>query len=62
MTWTMNCVTYWISLKQKGWYDESFYNEYDFVCHEVFDQTNPEPKTQSNTLQTTILLHREELT
>ena len=59
MTWKMDCAIYWISLKDKGWFDEAFYTEYDFVCRESYHQTNPKSKTQSNSLQAEVFLHRE---
>ena len=62
MSWSMDCVKYWIYLKEKGWFDESFYTEYDFVCREVYNHFNSKYQTSSDSLQTTTLLHREKLT
>jgi hypothetical protein len=57
MTFSMDCVKYWIYLKEKGWFDESFYIEYDFICHELINQNYPELKAQSDNLQTEVFLH-----
>ena len=56
MSWTMDCVKYWIYLKQKGWFDESFYNEYDFVCREKYLCNNKQVLEESNRLQAETLL------
>lgn len=40
--WMEQCILYFISLRSKGYPDESFYNEYDFICHERF-QKDPIP-------------------
>jgi hypothetical protein len=61
MSWTLDCVIYWVSLKEKGWFDESFYTEYNWICCELVRQNYPELEEQTNTLQAQTLLHRKEL-
>lgn len=36
--WMDDCSVYFISLRAKGYPDESFYKEYDFVCKERFEK------------------------
>ena len=52
---------YIITLKEKGFSDESFYTEYDFICLEVYKNKHPEALEQVNNLQEKALLHRERL-
>lgn len=49
-------VEYFIALKLKGWGDEGFYREYDFICHEMYDLKTLE---ECNTLQAEIFLSGE---
>ena len=37
MNFFNSAIEYIISLKLKGWGDEGFYREYDFICHEIYD-------------------------
>ena len=43
MTWWRDSSEYLISLREKGYGDESFYNEFDFICHCVYEfkESNP---------------------
>ena len=52
----LQATEYWIALKDKGWFDEGFYTEYDFICHETYDL---KILGESNTLQAEIFLHGE---
>ena len=47
---------YLLALKDKGWFDEKFYTEYDWICHETYDLKVLE---ESNSLQAEIFLHGE---
>ena len=37
MNWWQSSAEYLISLKEKGWGDESFYNEYEYICKCLVD-------------------------
>ena len=52
---------YIINLRQKGFSDEGFYIEYDFICLEVYKNKHPEALEQVNNLQAKALLCREKL-
>lgn len=56
MNFFFSAIEYIISLRLKGWGDESFYKEYDFICHEIYDLKTVE---QCNIIQTKILLSEE---
>ena len=47
---------YLLALKLKGWFDEGFYNEYDFICHELYDIKTLE---ESSAIQAEIFLSGE---
>ena len=51
-----NCVMYILTMKQKGWSsrDESFYREYDFICHERFQKDLIPISSQNCNLQTEV--------
>ena len=44
MNFFLQSVEYLLALKDKGWGDEGFYNEYDFICHEVYNLKELENK------------------
>ncbi len=52
---------YIVSLRQKGFCDNGFYTEYDFICLEVYKHNHPEALEQVNNLQEQALLCRESL-
>ncbi len=58
-----NCVMYILSKKQNGWTvsHESFYNEFDFICHARHEKDILSDLEPSNSLQRKALLHREKL-
>lgn len=61
MNFFSQSTEYIITLKQKGFSDESFYIEYDYICLEVYKNKHPESIQEVNRLQTLALLHREKL-
>ena len=56
MNFFESSIEYIISLKLKRWWDEGFYKEYDFICHEIYDFKTLE---EANKIQTNVLLPRE---
>ena len=65
MNWTeeylTNCVMFILEKKKTGWTksDESFYNEYDFICHARFQKDSIPNSSQTSSIQTETFLHRE---
>lgn len=53
------CSIYFISQRAKGYPDESFYNEYDFICHARLESNSISNSSQIDCLQAETLLHRE---
>ena len=37
MSFFLQSAEYLSILRDKGWGDEGFYIEYDFICHEIYD-------------------------
>ena len=52
---------YLLTLKDKGLGDESFYNEYLFVCYERSKFIPIQTTSQTDSVQAALLLCREEL-
>lgn len=57
MNFFSSAIDYIIALRLKGWGDEGFYREYDFICHEIYDFKTLE---ESNVIQAEIFLSGEE--
>ena len=55
--WLENCAIYFISLRAKGYPDESFYNEYDLICHARFEKDSVPVSSQDNNLQAEVFLY-----
>ena len=60
MTFFLLSTEYLLALKDKGWFDEGFYNEYDWICHEIYDYKFDEVLEESHRLQAEIFLLGEE--
>ena len=56
MNFFFSAIEYIISLRLKGWGDEGFYKEYDFICHEIYDLKTLE---ECNAIQEKIFLYGE---
>ena len=56
MNFFFSAIEYIISLRLKGWGDEGFYREYDFICHELYDLKTLE---DCNKIQEKIFLQGE---
>ena len=56
MNFFFSAIEYIISLRLKGWGDEGFYKEYDFICHENYDLKTLE---ECNDIQKEIFLYGE---
>ena len=61
MNFFLQATEYILTLKDKGFSDESFYNEYDFICYETYKIHHPESIQEINNIQTITLLQREKL-
>ena len=59
MTFFITSTEYLIALKDKGWFDLGFYNEYDWICHEVYDWKHSGILEEASPIQEEILLQRE---
>lgn len=59
MNFFLQSTEYIITLKEKGFSDQGFYNEYDFICLEVYKSNHPEALEEVNNMQTKKLLQRE---
>ena len=57
-SWMMLCTEYFIALRERCYPDESFYKEYDFICHERLKDTDTEILEESYCLQAEIFLQR----
>lgn len=57
--WMEICCEYLITLKEKGFGDQEFYDEYSFICYEVYKNNHPEALEEVNNMQTKKLLQRE---
>lgn len=56
MNFYSSAIEYILSLRLRGWGDEGFFREYDFICHEVYDFKELE---KSDTVQAEIFLSGE---
>jgi len=61
MSFFLQSTEYILTLKEKGFSDEPFYMEYDFICYEVYKANHPEALEQVNNIQRKALLCRESL-
>jgi len=61
MNFFLNSTEYIISLKEKGFSDQGFYDEYDYICLEVYKNKHPEALEEINNLQSKKLLCTQEL-
>ena len=61
MNFFLKSTEYIITLRQKGFSDEGFYMEYDYICLEVYKHNHPEELEKIDTIQTKKLLCRQEL-
>lgn len=52
---------YICELKDKGYYDQDFMIEYEFIIYETYKNKHPETLEQVNNIQEQALLHRERL-
>ena len=59
MNFFSQSTEYIITLRQKGFSDEGFYIEYDYICLEVYKINHPKELEQVNNLQAKKLLKRE---
>jgi hypothetical protein len=59
MNFFLQSTEYICALKDKGYYDEGFFNEYEFLCYETFKINHPESLEEVNSIQTKKLLERE---
>ena len=59
MNFFSQSTEYIITLRQKGFSDEGFYIEYDFICLELYKNNHPEEWEKVNSLQTKKLLQRK---
>ena len=50
---------YIITLKEKGFSDQGFYNEYDYICLEVYKYNHPEALEEVNNIQQKKLYERD---
>lgn len=61
MNFFLQSTEYIILLKEKGFSDQGFYNEYDYICLEVYKHNHPEALEEVNSLQSKKLLCTQEL-
>ena len=61
MNFFLQSTEYIITLKEKGFSDQGFYNEYDYICLEVYKYNHPEALEEVNNMQTKKLLCTKEL-
>lgn len=59
MNFFLHSTEYIITLKEKGFSDQGFYNEYDFICLEVYKSNHPEALEEVNNIQQNNSLARE---
>ena len=59
MNFFLQSTEYIITLRQKGFSDEGFYMEYDYICLEVYKHNHPEALEEVNNIQKKTLLCRE---
>lgn len=61
MNFFYESTEYISTLRQKGFSDEGFYIEYDYICLEVYKYKHPEAFQEVNNLQASAFLQREKL-
>ena len=61
MNYYLQSIEYILSRKDKGYPDEAFNTEYDYICYEVYKIKHPESIQEVNSIQTKTLLQREKL-
>ena len=59
MNFFFDSTEYISTLRQKGFSDEGFYIEYDFICYEVYKINHPEALEEVNNMQTKKLLQEQ---
>lgn len=59
MNFFLQSTEYIITLRQKGFSDEGFYMEYDYICFEVYKINHPEAIQEVNNIQSKKLYERE---
>lgn len=55
----IDCTQYIIAQRERGYPDQSFYNEYDFICHVRLQKDLISNSSQTSGIQAEALLHRE---
>jgi len=61
MSFFMLATQYLLELKDKGYYDEGFMIEYEFLCLETYKIRNPNAIQEVNIIQEKSFLQREKL-
>jgi len=61
MNFFSQSTEYIYTLRQKGFSDEGFYIEYDFICMELYKIRNPKALEEVNNIQAKKLLCIKEL-
>lgn len=61
MNFFSQATQYLVTLKEKGFFDKEFYEEYDYICLETYKIRHPEAIQEVNIVQTNSLLQREKL-
>ena len=61
MNFFLHSTEYISTLREKGFSDEGFYTEYDFICYEVYKINHPEALEEVNDIQSKKLLCTEAL-
>lgn len=51
MNFFSQATEYISTLREKGFSDESFYTEYDFICYEVYKINHPESIQEVDSIQ-----------
>jgi len=59
MSFFMISAEYLSELKDKGYYDQGFMTEYEFLCFEIYKINHPEALEEVNSIQEKKLLERE---
>lgn len=59
MNFFSQATEYICELKDKGYYDQGFMIEYEFLCLETYKIRNPQALEEVNNMQTKKLLQRE---
>lgn len=59
MNFFLHSTEYISTLREKGFSDEGFYTEYDFICYEVYKINHPEALEEVNNIQKKKLFERD---